>query len=172
MIDIHEATLGWARARMLIQNGRVTTQALKLGSEMSELALNLLLHEDVKDDIGDMLVVMTILAALQDDNLLTIISGTKIKTSTKHVPFPLMVHYVGELQDKAIKGKNLSDDIAQIVNQLERIASAKGTTLLECWEEAYEDIKDRKGFLNGEGCFIKESDEEYQLMLREGWIEE
>jgi len=30
-------------------------------------------------------------------------------------------------------------------------------TLTECLEHAYEQIKDRKGYLNAEGIFVKES---------------
>lgn len=167
MIDIHDATIQWARDRKLIKNGKLTTQALKLGSEMSELAINLLLHEDIKDDVGDMMVVMTILAALQGDNLLDIIETTKVSTSIKHASFPLLVHYVGNLQDNAIKNAPIAKELANAVFQLERVAKSRGHTLLECWTAAYEDIKDRKGFLNSEGCFVKETDSEYKAMLEE-----
>jgi len=165
MIDIHDATIQWARDRKLIQNGKAATQALKLGSEMSELAINLLLYEDIRDDIGDMMVVMTILAALHGDTLLDIIETTEVSTSTRHAPFPLLVHHVGDLQDNVIKNAPIAKDLANAVFQLGRIANSKNHTLLDCWTIAYKDIKDRKGFLNSEGCFIKDTDPEYKLML-------
>lgn len=92
--------LEWAIDRGIIPNSTSQAQYLKLSSEMGELADNLAKGRDVKDDIGDCLVVLTILANME------------------------------------------------------------GTTLTECLEIAYNDIKDRKGYLNTDGVFVKEGDVE------------
>ena len=84
--------------RGIFRNGIVATQALKLVSEVGELADNVAKHRDIADDIGDCLVVLNNLA---------------------------------------------------MMNEL---------TLEQCLEVAYEDIKDRKGYLNSAGVFIKDSD--------------
>lgn len=95
-----EKTLRWAKDRQLLQNSTPQVQMLKLVSEMGELADNVAKGRDVRDDIGDCLVVLTIIAA-----------------------------------------------------QL-------GTDLNECFSIAYDDIKDRKGYMNEHGIFIKETDVE------------
>lgn len=90
--------IGWSKDRGILDNSTAQQQFLKLVSEMGELADNLAKDRDVKDDIGDCLVVLTNLAALT------------------------------------------------------------GNTLTSCFETAWEDIKDRKGYLNQNGVFVKEGD--------------
>jgi len=91
-----ELVTAWSHERGIIANGKVTTQTLKLVSEIGELADNVAKGNDVTDDIGDCLVVL---------NNIAIMSGTSLDVCLKH---------------------------------------------------AYNDIKDRKGYLNAEGVFIKE----------------
>jgi len=98
--DLETLTIKWSEDRGIIENSTAQIQGLKLVSEIGELADNLAKGRDVKDDIGDCLVVLT------------------------------------------------------------NIAKIKGTNLTECWNHAYNDIKDRKGYLNSDGCFIKEGDTE------------
>lgn len=97
--------LQWAHARGILDNSSPQIQMLKLISEMGELADNIAKGKDIKDDIGDCLVVLTI------------------------------------------------------------IANMKGTNIDECIEVAYNDIKDRKGFLNKEGIFIKSTDAGYEQLI-------
>ena len=97
-------TLQWSHDRGILTNGKVATQALKLVSEVGELADNVAKGNCTKDDIGDCLVVLT------------------------------------------------------------NLANMTGTTLAECWEVAYNDIKDRKGFLNEDGTFIKSTDSNYEQL--------
>lgn len=97
--------LGWAKERGILANSTAQKQMLKLVSEMGELSDNLAKGRDVKDDIGDCLVVLTIIAHLS------------------------------------------------------------GTSLKESFDTAWQDIKDRKGYLNDSGVFIKESDASQQPEL-------
>ena len=99
--------LNWAHDRGILRHSSPQTQMLKLVSEMGELADNLAKGKDVKDDIGDCLVVLTIIANMKD------------------------------------------------------------TDIDECIDVAYNDIKDRKGFLNKEGIFIKDSDIAYKQLTME-----
>lgn len=100
-------TLKWSHDRGILTNGNAKTQGLKLVSEVGELCDNLAKGNCTKDDIGDCLVVLTNIAALQ------------------------------------------------------------GTTLEECWTTAWNDIKDRKGFLNAEGTFIKSTDPKFDQLVME-----
>lgn len=70
----------------------------------------------------------------------------------------------GELAGAILKGKDkeIKDGIGDSLVVLNNIAKIYGTTLIECWNLAYEEIKDRKGYLNEEGNFIKEAD--YELV--------
>jgi len=88
----------WSEDRLIFKNGRRETQFLKLAEEMGELASNIAKGRDVRDDIGDCLVVLNNLAVMS------------------------------------------------------------GTTLEECLGISYYSIRDRKGFLNGNGVFIKDSE--------------
>ena len=105
-IDYYEEqVLQWAQERHILQNSTPQQQMLKLVSEMGELSDNVAKGRDVRDDIGDCLVVLTI------------------------------------------------------------IAEMKGTNLSDCIVTAYDDIKDRKGYLNENGVFIKEGDVPRQMEL-------
>jgi len=97
MKQFEDKVSGWAWDRGIIQNGNPVTQFAKLVSEIGELADNIAKGKDVRDDIGDCLVVLAIIAEL------------------------------------------------------------KGTNLSECADVAWGDIKGRKGFLNENGVFIKET---------------
>lgn len=166
MKQLHEATVQWAEDRYLIPNSPVTTQALKLGSEIGELCKNLALNDPIKDDIGDSLVVCAILAKLQENDLLYILDTVQpVIHNTPAVP--TLIWYLGSLQDKAIKGLDFSRELRNIVHQLKGIALARHTTLEECWAIAYDDIKDRLGFTNEKGVFIKSTDPEYARLYQE-----
>lgn len=155
MQTLHDATVSWANERQLIVNSNIPTQALKLGSECGELNGNLAFNNDIKDDIGDCMVVCTILAQLQGyDLMLDVLSLTPVKHASPSVP--TMNYYLGLLQDKAIKGQDFRVEICNFIHQMEGIALIRNTNLIECWGIAYDDIKDRTGHLNEHGTYIKD----------------
>jgi phosphoribosyl-ATP pyrophosphohydrolase len=87
----------WGEARGIIQNGKPLGQMVKLFEESTELldAINKGNHFEVKDAVGDIMVVLTMLCGILDIDLTT------------------------------------------------------------CYEGAYQEIKDRKGYLTKEGVFVK-----------------
>lgn len=97
--QLEDLVIQWAGDRGILQNSTPQIQGLKLMSEAGELCDNLAKNREVIDDIGDMMVVLTIIAKMN-----------KIR-----------------LQD--------------------------------CYDHAYNEIKDRKGYLNSSGVFVKEGDE-------------
>jgi len=107
LVELRDLTLSWSHDRGILTNGKLTTQGLKLASEVGELCDNITKGFNIEDDIGDCLVVLTNIAALYS------------------------------------------------------------TTLERCWEVAYNDIKDRKGFLNSNGNFIKSTDPKYEQLKME-----
>lgn len=68
------------------------------------------------------------------------------------------VSEMGELADNIIKGRDVRDDIGDVIVCLINLAAMQGTNLGECLQIAWEDIKDRKGRMVPGGAFVKESD--------------
>jgi NTP pyrophosphatase (non-canonical NTP hydrolase) len=66
-----------------------------------------------------------------------------------------LIQEVGELSDNVCKGKDVADDIGDIMVVLINIAKRNGLPMSHCLEVAYADIKDRKGKMV-DGIFIKE----------------
>lgn len=64
---------------------------------------------------------------------------------------------MGELADNALKGRDVEDDIGDVIVCLINVAKLSGLDLTTCLRRAYNDIKDRRGEMIN-GVFIKESD--------------
>lgn len=71
--------------------------------------------------------------------------------------FCKLIQEAGELSDNICKGKDIKDDIGDMMVVLINIAERNGHTMDECLEVAYNDIKDRKGKMI-DGVFVKEAD--------------
>lgn len=71
-----------------------------------------------------------------------------------------LVSEVGELADNLAKGRCIKDDIGDCCVVLNNLVHMQRLTLDECLEQAWNDIKDRKGSMNKHGVFIKEGDVE------------
>lgn len=85
----------------------------------------------------------------RDRNL---IDGSDDKTQ-----FAKLIQEAGELSDNICKGKDIKDDIGDMMVVLINIAVRNDITIEECLQVAYDDIKDRKGRMV-DGVFIKEDD--------------
>jgi NTP pyrophosphatase (non-canonical NTP hydrolase) len=81
-----------------------------------------------------------------------LIDGSDDKTQ-----FAKLIQEAGELSDNICKGKDIRDDIGDMMVVLINIAERNKLSLTECLEVAYNDIKDRKGRMI-DGVFVKESD--------------
>tara|TARA_B100001964_G_C13986879_1_gene488819 strand:- start:310 stop:606 length:297 start_codon:yes stop_codon:yes gene_type:complete len=68
-----------------------------------------------------------------------------------------LIQELGELSDSVCKGKDIKDDIGDMLVVMINIAERNKVTLDSCLAEAYLDIKDRKGKMVG-GVFVKEGD--------------
>lgn len=81
-----------------------------------------------------------------------------LPNSTPQAQFIKMVSEVGELAD-AIGKKNKEatvDSLGDVWVCMVNIAALLDLDLVECFNHAYNEIKDRKGYMNKEGLFIKE----------------
>jgi NTP pyrophosphatase (non-canonical NTP hydrolase) len=68
-----------------------------------------------------------------------------------------LVQEVGELSDNICKGKDVKDDIGDCMVVLINIAMRNKVSMSECLEQAYNDIRHRKGKMV-DGVFVKEAD--------------
>lgn len=69
------------------------------------------------------------------------------------------VSEVGELCDNVLKGRDIRDDVGDVLVTLIILCHMKRTTLADCLALAYGEIKDRKGTMQAGGAFVKEGDE-------------
>lgn len=81
-----------------------------------------------------------------------------IEGSDDKTQFAKLIQEAGELSDNICKGKDIRDDIGDMMVVLINIAERNSLSLTECLEVAYNDIKDRKGRMV-DGVFVKEADE-------------
>lgn len=68
-----------------------------------------------------------------------------------------LIQEMGELSDNICKGKDVADDIGDMIVVLINIAERNNLTIEDCLEQAWNDIKDRKGKMV-DGIFVKEGD--------------
>ena len=159
--DLIQKIEQWAEDRNIIKGSKPIDQAMKLFSEFGELADNVGKGRDCRDDIGDVFVVLTIMAKQYEIEIRRVIG------------MPLPHELLCVKWDIASLGKSISnfvsDDneilhLGMCVSFLSLICKRHNYTLEECIQIAYNDIKDRKGVMYN-GVFIKESDPAYQDAL-------
>ena len=71
--------------------------------------------------------------------------------------FAKLIQEAGELSDNICKGKDIKDDIGDMIVVLINIAERNDLSITECVRTAWDDIKDRKGKMV-DGVFVKEGD--------------
>lgn len=80
-----------------------------------------------------------------------------INGSSDKDQFCKLMQEAGELSDSICKGKDISDDIGDMLVVLINIMERNNLSLKDCLAKAWNDIKDRKGKMIN-GVFVKESD--------------
>ena len=76
------------------------------------------------------------------------------------------VSEMGELADAVIKEdrEKIADGLGDVLVTLIIVARLEGMDLVDCLAGAYDEIKDRQGYLNDNGVFVKqEKDEEVRF---------
>lgn len=153
----------WAHDRNLIAASNPERQALKLVSEIGELAKAVAEddREEQLDGLGDAIVVATIIAAQYGENLVELAQHDVMAMMLPGIGLlPYMVQ--GQLCDAIAKG-NRSQAVSLLgclVVSLDAYAMMLGLNLMDGVRRAYGEIKDRKGIMY-QGVFIKSDDERY-----------
>jgi NTP pyrophosphatase (non-canonical NTP hydrolase) len=68
-----------------------------------------------------------------------------------------LLQELGELSDSVCKGKDIRDDLGDMLVVMINIMKRNNLTMEDCLFVAWDDIKDRKGRMI-DGIFVKESD--------------
>lgn len=167
LTELNTLILGWAAERQILKNSTPFAQAKKTAEEVMELIQadakqNI---NEIKDAIGDIYVTLVVGLGCGGNALISDQAIRNINeafwTSTKTT---LMKHFVCEslLQFYAYVGDDdnfyrMKDIVIELMGLLSCIAKSDGLTLVECVDSAYEQIKDRKGYLREDGVFVKET---------------
>lgn len=164
----------WAEERNLVKGSDPKSQFAKLISEFGEMGSHFAeyysgypsvgshLLEKIKDDIGDQVVVMTILCA----QLGVKIEDIPSDSLPKETPFLSLSASYGKLGDAILKSdtESFTAMIFSALSYLSLISHQSGLSFSEAVDSAYQEIKDRKGVMY-HGAFVKESDERYSDIL-------
>mgnify|MGYP003339944865 FL=1 len=130
----------WANARKIIQNGSLEGQHLKFIEEAGELAAAIARNniDGIKDAIGDMCVVEVILSKVEKR------------------PGPPLAS-AGWREPNWDNVRIIQDAIEHMeVGFIDTLAYRYDFALEECWQAAWDAIKDRRGYMNEQGVFVKE----------------
>ena len=174
--ELMELTEMWLKDRQITTNGNTNSQVIKFLEEFGETALGIVSGDadEVKDGLGDMAVVMTAICGLiirdtpelsedKDVSVLDVFTEKDFRNyeiCSPEVQALQLVVSLGRLSGFLARGKN-KDAFNCLKKNFENIAflaHCTGSDINESWNIAYDEIKDRKGFLNEDGIFIKESD--------------
>lgn len=168
----------WAEARNLIKGSTSVSQFAKFDSEFGELCTNILVfggsygRNDAErlalaDDIGDCLVVLTIICEQEGLKINRI--APDVAPIDASVPFAdvLAIEGIkGLLADVLLKGQGAAS-VESLVSALKAyfsaVATKVGLSLEVCLAVAYNDIKDRTGVMY-KGTFIKSTDPNYEAV--------
>lgn len=81
-----------------------------------------------------------------------------IDGATDQAQFVKLIEEAGELAGNIARGRDVRDDIGDMIVVLINIAERNGHTIEDCLAVAWDDIKDRRGKMI-DGVFVKESDQ-------------
>ncbi len=152
----------WFIDRDLENGGRLDKQSLKLSEEFGELCAGYLKKNEqvTKDSIGDCAVVIVGLALLIKEDVQEIFEKSAFvenRNVTKCLNWLNANISNFQLRQGSRQRKYCRLNLASSISCLKTISNALGYSFEECFELAYQEIKDRKGRWI-DGSFVKEED--------------
>jgi len=151
----------WAQDRNLINGCKPIDQAMKLFSEAGELADNIGKGRDIKDDVGDVTVVLTIISKQLGESLTDFnFENLEWAEGENKQLVQRLMQSLCEFTESASNGYFHYGIARRLFNILNAIARNHKTTLEECLSVAYNDISERMGIL-WNGIFVKTTDDNY-----------
>lgn len=172
-----EHVKGWSKERGILDNGKLETQITKFFEEFGEIATGISKNkpELIMDGIGDALVVLVNILELGKDKLSgemttaeIIEHGLQLQVDDvadveKHFddngyPHHLYLHATEIFATAFIRSDAGFDQLNWALYRLAKLALYYRLDIRHCFSLAWHEIKDRKGYLNADGIFVKEAD--------------
>lgn len=179
--------LAWSNARNIINGTTAVDQFVKLVSEFSneiaealyEIAAysggdvqerNAIIHTKLADAIGDSLVVLVNICAQRGIDIEGIWQSQHFPVYNQVPNYGFLVASMGQGRLADALKKNNQDDVYSAIGTmlygLELICEEYTLSPRGCAQDAYNEIKDRKGVVYN-GIFVKSDDANYERILAE-----
>lgn len=156
----------WAAERGIYEHSTTEAQLMKALSELGELADAIIKGDDeaLKDAVGDVAVCVVNAAYLEDvplgkaSRLVAMPKEPLIKavSSTPACVVGRIATGIGEYLSGIKDEYNRQTAFTGSIVALKRLCAHKGLDFMDCCEHAWNEIKDRRGFLSPSGAFIKQ----------------
>jgi NTP pyrophosphatase (non-canonical NTP hydrolase) len=143
----------WAHDRKIINGSKPLDQAMKLFSEFGELADNVGKGRDCRDDIGDIFVVLTIMAKQLNLGFSNVEYNDRADIDLTKKDIVVTLGYA--LSE--FSAEQTLDTFTDCVSCLLAFCLVADLSIEECVQIAYDDIKDRRGSMRNV-LFAKETD--------------
>ncbi|EHW4384125.1 hypothetical protein K2634_002245 [Salmonella enterica subsp. enterica serovar Chester] len=172
-----EHVKGWSKERGILDNGKLETQITKFFEEFGEIATGISKNKPdlIMDGIGDALVVLVNILELGKDKLSgemttaeIIEHGLQLQVDDvadveEHFddngyPHHLYLHATEIFATAFIRSYAGFDQLNWALYRLAKLALYYRLDIRHCFSLAWHEIKDRKGYLNADGIFVKEAD--------------
>lgn len=172
-----EHVKGWSKERGILDNGKLETQITKFFEEFGEIATGISKNkpELIMDGIGDALVVLVNILELGKDKLSGEMTTAEIiehglqlqvddvADAEEHFddngyPHHLYLHATEIFATAFIRSDAGFDQLNWALYRLAKLALYYRLDIRHCFSLAWHEIKDRKGYLNADGIFVKEAD--------------
>lgn len=171
--ELVQAVSDWAEARNLIKGSDPKTQTLKTVSEFGEVAEGVSNENRamIIDGVGDTIVTCIIAGKQMGFDLYDAIKGPAAETDSAGQDVFAVIDaadVLGKMCDNVIKGQTdkYIANFGQFCNLLSSIAVQYDATIHDCLQDAYDEIKDRRGVMY-HGAFVKDSDPRFDSAVAE-----
>ena len=171
LIELTGLITQWGVDRRIVQNATAFAQTRKTHEEFCELvdALAIMKHatpvnmddailmlECVRDAIGDIYVTLVMVCACNDTPIRMELDFAQIGGMEKG-PLKFIESLIPDLIRDAVEDNTTVRITARrIVCGLMALCDSMGLDFIACVEQAYNEIKDRRGTLREDGVFVKE----------------
>ncbi|EDF0871284.1 hypothetical protein BZ425_14045 [Salmonella enterica subsp. enterica serovar Enteritidis] len=171
-----ELVKGWSKERGILDNGKLETQITKFFEEFGEIATGISKNkpELIMDGIGDALVVLVNILELGKDKLsgemttaeiiehglqLQVDDVADVEEHLNDAKYPHLLYLEAtDLATTFFRSELGTVALSWALHRLARLAIYYRLDIRHCFSLAWHEIKDRKGYLNADGIFVKEAD--------------
>lgn len=172
-----ERVKSWSKERGILDNGKVETQITKFFEEFGEIATGISKNkpELIMDGIGDALVVLVNILELDKDRetggmstgevidhglQLQVDDVADVEERLNDTKYPHQLYLEAtEIFATAFLCTELDTvTLSWALHRLAKLALYYRLNIRHCFSLAWHEIKDRKGYLNADGIFVKEAD--------------